>query len=161
MHFAVGMACAGIMAVTAFAFTRRGWRWLPVLMTLGGVWAVIPDVPATLWYSLGFSSGPASSAFQASLSQAGNLFFFHNVLDSIAYDHQLLGGVLIVLLYNLAISLLMVLEKRARLGLDHDGRRTRSLRHKTAPSAFAAAHPEPYDMPVFARVRSSHLARTG
>ena len=44
-HFAVGMA-GGAAIGAALCLTRRGgWRYLPVAMTLGGLWALGPDLP--------------------------------------------------------------------------------------------------------------------
>ena len=39
MHFAVGMACGGALSGVACLIVRRGWRGVPIAMTLGGVWA--------------------------------------------------------------------------------------------------------------------------
>ena len=45
MHFAVGMCGTGVISGLAALALRRGYRWLPLAMTAGGVWALVPDMP--------------------------------------------------------------------------------------------------------------------
>ena len=45
MHYAIGMGCAGAIAGTASLICRRGWRFLPLAMTAGGIplWSPFSD----------------------------------------------------------------------------------------------------------------------
>jgi hypothetical protein len=133
-------------------------------MTFGGVWALLPDVPSMLHNATGFSSGIASAQFGDQLHSFGNLFFFHSLLDASAHEHALMGAVLILLLYHVAIALLMMLERRARLGMDEPGfRRRDAMRRKYSlarSGSGGGADGSPYDTPISHRVRSSHLARS-
>ena len=65
MHFAVGMCGGAALALAPCLIFRRGWRFIPVGMTLGGLWALVPDMPR-LWRedfpSLPFASSWAMSA---------------------------------------------------------------------------------------------------
>lgn len=120
MHFAAGMAGSGAVAVVACSVMRRGWRWLPAAMTLGGLWALVPDMPRIFredapWLPLSQTLG--SKSLEAWLHQRGDWFFLHLRLDAQPHEYALHGLVGILVLYNAAIWLLMHLEKRQRLSL--------------------------------------------
>lgn len=133
MHFAVGMGGAGLLAGLVCVVRRRGWRWLPPAMTLGGVWAIVPDLPR-LWRedfpSLPFAATLGSKDLERSLHGIGDVFFFHARLDAQPHELALHGLVLILGLYNLSILLLLYLG-RARgphvVALPQEHRRVMAL----------------------------------
>ena len=118
MHFAVGMA-GGAAVAGAVCVLRggKGGRWLGVAMTLGGLWATVPDWPRIPRVHL--SGVPVlwrlgSVELERWLHAWGDLFFFHRMLDAQPREHALLGLVLIILFYNAAIAWLMYLQWRAK-----------------------------------------------
>ncbi len=117
MHFAVGM-CGGaaVMAVPCLIL-RRGWRHIPLAMTLGGVWALLPDAPR-LWRedftSLPFAATLGAKDFELWLHSIGNLFFFHRSLDAQPKEFALLGLAIIIGLYNLSLIGMLWQSRRAR-----------------------------------------------
>lgn len=117
MHFAVGM-CGGA-AVMAFPclILRRGWRHLPLAMTLGGIWAIIPDAPR-LWRedftSLPFAAALGSKDFELWLHSIGDLFFLHRSLDVQPKEFALLGLVMVIGLYNLCLIGMLWHSRRVR-----------------------------------------------
>ena len=118
MHFAVGMGGAGLLAGVACVVMRRGWRWLPPAMTLGGVWAIVPDLPR-LWRedfpSLPFAATFGRKDLEVWLHSIGDVFFFHARLDAQPKEFALHGLVLILALYNLSILLLLWLGREHRV----------------------------------------------
>jgi len=117
MHFAVGMAGAGLACGTACLITRRGWRFLPAAMTAGGIWGTLPDWPRFFredFPSLPLSATLGQKSFERWLHSFGDVFFLHKQLDLQPREFALHGLVLILVLYNLAIALLMLLEWRQR-----------------------------------------------
>ena len=115
MHFAVGMGCSGAAAFTCCALARRGWRWAPAAMSLGGLWAVVPDLPRFFredFPGLVISPWLGAKGLENWLHRHGDLFFLHRRLDAVEHEWALHGLALILLFYNLAIALLMVLERR-------------------------------------------------
>jgi hypothetical protein len=120
MHFAVGMACSGAVGVVACSVLRRGWRWLPAAMTLGGLWALLPDMPRIFredatWLPLASMAG--DKAIERWLHRHGDWFFLHQQLDAQPHEYALHGLIGILLFYNAAIWLLMRLERKQRLSL--------------------------------------------
>ncbi len=116
MHFGVGMACAGTAMAGFSLLTGRGWRWLPAAMTLGGVWALGPDIPGMVREQLPsfpLASILGSRQLELWLHRIGDLFFFHRALDAQPHERALHGLILILALYNAAILLLMWRENRA------------------------------------------------
>jgi hypothetical protein len=117
MHFAVGM-CGGAAAM-AFPclILRRGWRHIPLAMTLGGIWANIPDSPR-LWRvdfpGLPFAETLGSMDLETWLHSIGDLFFFHQSLDAQPKEFALLGLVTIIGLYNLCLVLMLWHARRGR-----------------------------------------------
>ena len=84
-------------------------------LALGGLWAVVPDLPHVFredFPGLAFSGWLGAKSLENWLHQHGNLFFFHSRLDAAEHEWALHGLALILLFYNLAIALLMVLERR-------------------------------------------------
>ena len=121
MHFAVGMAGAGAIGFAGCAISRKGWRWLPAVMTLGGMWANIPDMPR-FWREdfpwLPFHETLGQRSLETWLHERGDLFFFHHWLDAPPHNAYALHGlILMIIFYNLAIALLMWLEHRQRHGV--------------------------------------------
>jgi len=118
MHFAVGMGCAGAASGLACTLLRRGWRWIPAAMTVGGVWALVPDLPRIFRediYLPRLSEVLGNHDLERSLHAWGDWFFFHRQLDMQPHEFALLGLALVLLLYNVCILLLMRLERKSRL----------------------------------------------
>lgn len=137
MHFATGMICAGGVGVAACFFLRRGWRWLPAAMTVGGLWALAPDLPRIFredFPSFPFAPLLGDKDLERSLHAIGDLFFFHASLDAQPREFALHGLLLIIVMYNLGLMLLMRLEKRQRNSMAnrawraHRSEETRALR---------------------------------
>ena len=110
MHFATGMCCAGAITSGGCLLVRRGWRWIPSAMTLGGLWAMIPDMPR--FFRQDFPNAPFASIlghrqFESWLVEWGNVFFFHRALDNQPKEYALFGLALIIVLYNLTILFFM------------------------------------------------------
>ncbi|MAX25443.1 MAG: hypothetical protein CMJ19_13160 [Phycisphaeraceae bacterium] len=113
MHFAVGMAGATVATGVGCMIMRRGWRWLPLSMTAGGIWAVIPDMPRLFredfpW--LPFAQTLGSKSLELKLHRMGDIFFFHKQLDMQPHEYALHGLILMLVMYNIAIGVLMLLE---------------------------------------------------
>ncbi len=121
MHFAVGMVGGAAIGCTVSLVIRRGWRWTPPAMTLGGLWACVPDMPR-LWREdfpwLPFSSVLGSKNLEHWLHSIGDLFFFHKQLDAQPQEFALHGLIGIIVLYNLAILLLLWLKRPAAHPID-------------------------------------------
>ncbi len=170
MHMAVGMACTGAAGVAACMVIRRGWRWIPLVMTLGAIWAVMPDLPRMVreqlaWLPLSQLLG--SRGLEEALASWGNVFFFHRWLNSSTADLTLAGFALMFLMYNLSIVGLMMFERRhARraMSLPWDGRERRlGMQSKSAVAGDAEGYRLKIKAAVQGRrmhqVRSSHLSR--
>ena len=146
MHFAVGMGCAGAAFGLGCLLMKRGWRWLPGVMTLGGLWGIAPDMPR-LWREdfswLPFASTLGAKSLEDNLQAIGDLFFFHRSLDAQPHEYALHGLIFMILFYNAAIGLLMWFEPKRSKAL-------RSLEHEPAPALKYEGH----------TVRSSHLQRS-
>ena len=117
MHFAVGMACGGALSGVACLIVRRGWRGVPIAMTLGGVWANVPDMPR-LW-RVDFPWLPGgrlgSLELERFLHEWGDLFFFHHTMDLRMRGNALLGLALLLVMYNAVAIALLWQERRQRL----------------------------------------------
>ena len=143
MHFAVGMAVAGAGMAVGCTIARRGWRWLPPAMTLGGLWAMAPDLPR-IWRedfpSLPFAATLGAKSLERGLHAWGDLFFLHRQLDLQPREFALHGLFGILLLYNLALVLLIWMHRRERDRADdalrqvhHAGARQAALLHGDEP----------------------------
>lgn len=182
MHFAMGMGCAGALAGTACLIFRRGWRFIPAAMTLGGLWALLPDMPR--FFREDFPSLPLAGilgdkSLERLLHSIGDLFFFHQSLDAQPHELALHGLGIILILYNLSIGMLLGLERRQRNSVaNRNWRAHRSMRRKhrrrrssqrhletTAIYPVAAVNPPPCaeptvehnhdpDSPVVAQIKS-------
>lgn len=176
MHFAVGMGCAGVMAGAACLWLRRGWRWVPAAMTAGGLWALVPDLPRLwredfAWLPLAATLG--DKGLERELHAMGTIFFFHQQLDAQPNEYALHGLIGVVLLYNLALGLLMLLQRRQSHGIAnrvwhaHAPHLPKALASnvKATPATLpqhAQAHDDHGELPptyAFRKVRSSHLSR--
>lgn len=113
MHFAVGMAGGAVIAAGAALVLRRGWRYTPLAMTLGGVWAIIPDTPRLVRIDFPSLRGvPGLTAFgdkatEAWLHGIGDVFFFHRTLDRNAPDLALAGVFGMASLYTVGLVVLL------------------------------------------------------
>ena len=106
MHFATGMACSGAIGVAVCLIVRRGWRFVPPVMTLGGLWACVPDMPRLFrvdFPSLHLARTLGSVDLERWLHHWANVFFLHRALDEQPRELALPGLFGIVALYNLAI----------------------------------------------------------
>ena len=127
MHFAMGMGCAGATAGLGCMLFRGGWRWIPAAMTLGGLWALVPDMPRIFREDIYYepiSSILGTQELERALHSWGDIFFFHQQLDAQPKEFALLGLILILLLYNASILLLMGLEYKHRNSLGNREWRT-------------------------------------
>ena len=146
MHFAVGMGCAGALTGVGCMIWRQGWRWLPATMTIGGLWALIPDMPRVFREDIYYepiSSTLGQHNFERWLHYWGDLFFFHRALDAQPKEFALLGLLLILLFYNAAIMLLMKMESKQRLHTepaDATKPKSRKRRRRRPPQP---THPSP------------------
>lgn len=140
MHYAVGMGCAGVVTGTACLIFRRGWRFLPLAMTAGGVWALVPDMPRVFredFPSLPFAGLLGSRSLEHALHGVGDLFCFHGQLDTQPRELALAGLAIILILYNLSIGLLMFLEHRQR---DSIGNRAWNAHRHSASARGRRSH---------------------
>ena len=124
MHFATGMVCSGAAGLAICVMRRKGWRWLPLVMTAGGFWACVPDYPR-IWRedfpSLPLAGILGKKSLELKLHEMGDVFFFHHYLDTHRPDvvngelqYGLHGLVIIIFLYVMSIFFLMFLEWQAR-----------------------------------------------
>lgn len=115
MHFAVGMACSGAGASLAALMLRRGWKWIPLVMAVGGTWACIPDMPRvfrTDFPVLGLADSLGSKQLEMTLHAHGDWFFFHRMLDAQPKEFALHGLAIILMLYTISVFLLAVTHRR-------------------------------------------------
>jgi len=79
IHFATGVACVLAPAAAVMSICRRGWSTLPLLVTFGGVWALIPTiVDAASQSNIGPIRGLLGNNAAVFLTHdLANLFFFH------------------------------------------------------------------------------------
>lgn len=171
MHFAVGMACSGGLALGGCLIVRRGWRWIPAIMTLGGLWATVPDMPRLFrqdFPGLHLGSTLGSLDLEHFLHHWGDIFFFHATLDDCINQYALHGLIGMIFLYNAAIALMLVLEHQQRrrlatlMGPALPRKRTpRPAATIAAPAApkVDAEGPEAEADPIAQLMRSSHLTR--
>ena len=105
MHFATGMIGGGAIASIGSLILKRGVRWIPIGMTIGGAWALIPDLPR-IWREdfpeLPFASTLGQKSLERKLHEWGDLFFFHAKLDAQPHEFALHGLALIIGLYTLS-----------------------------------------------------------
>lgn len=170
MHFATGMCCAGAMTGVACLVTRRGWRWVAPAMTVGGVWAIIPDLPRI--FRQDFPNAPLASIFghrqiESWLVDWGDVFFYHHTLDSQPKEYALAGMALIIVLYNVAILLLMghnILQRRRLRRIANQPVATANPRqlheHFPAPTRMVSDPQEDKESPrIVAQIHGNRLPR--
>lgn len=117
MHFAVGMACSGGVASVAALLMGRGWRWVPMVMTAGGVWACGPDM--TRLFKEDFPNAPyaealSSKSVQHWLDARADWFFFHGMLDAQPKEFALHGLLGIIALYSLCCFIFALMSRRRK-----------------------------------------------
>lgn len=115
MHFALGMAGAGALACAGALLLRRGWRWVPLVMTAGGIWACVPDFPRL--FKEDFPNAPFAQTLSAKplqqwLTTHGDWFFFHRALDAQPKEYALHGLLIILMLYTVSVFLLAATHRR-------------------------------------------------
>lgn len=157
MHFGVGMACGAAAGLAGCVIARRGWRWIPAAATLGGVWAMAPDLPRIFredFPSLPFASTLGAESLEKWLHAHGDWFFFHGSLDAQPKEFALLGLGLILLGYNLSIAHLLWLEHRQRNSVANRAWRAHEAQlHKRKQTIAAEAEDEVYEGdPVIHRI---------
>lgn len=117
MHFAVGMCGGAALMAVPCLIRGKGWRHLPIAMTLGGLWGILPDTPR-LWRedftSLPFAATLGAKDLELWLHSIGNLFFMHRSLDAQPKEFALLGLAIIIGLYNLCLIGMLWHAKQAR-----------------------------------------------
>ena len=144
MHFAVGMAGAGTAALVGAALLRRGWRWIPMVMTAGGTWACVPDMPRVFkedFPNFPFAATLSAKPLQQWLNANGDIFFFHRMLDEQPKEFALHGLAVILMLYTISSFLLALTHRRKqrlpRIALEDAGASLDS-QHTDQPDRFAA-----------------------
>ncbi|QDU33484.1 hypothetical protein KS4_15340 [Poriferisphaera corsica] len=114
MHFATGMAGSALLTSTACLLFKRSPKYLPLIITAGGLFAITPDLPR-IWRedfpSLPLASILGEKSLEQSLHNIGDLFFLHATLDRQPHEYALHGLALIVILY-LAASIVSLLAHR-------------------------------------------------
>lgn len=168
MHFAMGMGCAAAVSGTACLIVRRGFRFIPAAMTLGGIWALVPDMPRIFredFPNLPFASALGAKGLERKLHSIGDVFFFHGRLDAQPQEYALLGLGIILLLYNLSIALLMTLEWQQRNSIGNRSWRAHQHQMRRRRREEKPPPPEPDGTddgdPVIHRIRPNELDRTG
>ncbi|XAM00017.1 hypothetical protein OT109_01250 [Phycisphaeraceae bacterium D3-23] len=117
MHFATGMALGGALALVGAAALRRRPTVLPIAMTLGGIWAMVPDLPRL--FTEDFPNAPFASVlgakpFRLWLESHGDWFALHRMLDNQPAEFALHGMFLMVVFYNAALLGPAILRWRRR-----------------------------------------------
>ncbi|MEM0913434.1 MAG: hypothetical protein AAGK09_02375 [Planctomycetota bacterium] len=139
MHFAVGMVGGAAVTATVACFWRRGLVYTPLGMTLGGLWAIVPDTPRLARVDFpSLRALPGVEAFASKstedwLHRIGDLFFLHRTIDERLADHALAGLFMTVAMYTLAIAgltALIALQRRRIARLEN-----RASRHAATPTA--------------------------
>ncbi|MEM6756367.1 MAG: hypothetical protein AAF586_04305 [Planctomycetota bacterium] len=132
MHFAVGMVGGAAVTAGVACFWRRGLAYTPLGMTLGGLWAIVPDTPRLIrvdYPSLRALPGAewfGSKTTEAWLHQIGDLFFMHRAIDHYLTDHALAGFFAVIGLYTLGLAGLSIHVARQRSTIARLTRRVRA-----------------------------------
>jgi len=162
MHFAVGMCGGAALTLIPCLIRRRGFRLIPLGMTLGGLWGLAPDLPR-IWRedfpSLPFASTLGDKALEDKLHSVGDLFFFHQSLDAQPKEFALLGLAIIIGLYNLSLlTMLMHKSKRAKgtSAVQPDIYAHRQTKHPRESLDQTASSPHP--SAVVGRIRKDRTA---
>lgn len=115
-HFAVGMICSGLLMIPVLVYRFRYWVYVPIVQTLGGMFAEVPDYPKGLQYfpSLGVHRLIDTGALYETLHTWGNLFFFHSAIDSSGRGNFLQGFVVAVVIYNFWLFIFVYREMSRR-----------------------------------------------
>lgn len=150
MHFAVGMCGGAALTLAPCLILRRGWRWIPVGMTLGGLWGLVPDLPR-LWREdftgLPFAATLGSKDFELWLHSIGDLFFMHRSLDAQPKEFALLGLAMIIGLYNLCLlGFLWQHRRTSRQRLYCCDGRTTTYAHNSHNQAQIQSEPKDADI---------------
>lgn len=140
MQFAAGMAAGGAVAATAAWRRGRGWRCVPLAMTLGGLGAILllplaPPAPA--WAQSWGDALRLTGLFRGLTPDAGRL-----------------GLGLILLQYNLAIAPLLLADPTRREGRGRAW--VTPWRRRGTVGVLRPRHEIAFPP---ARLRSSHLSR--
>lgn len=157
MHFAVGMSAGAVIGGVSCLIVRRGWRFIPGLMTVCGMWALVPDMPR-LWREdfnwLPFAGTLGSMSLERWLHHWGDLFFFHKQLDAQPSEYALHGLILIILQYNLALVGLMWLERKQRNSMGNRMYRAHGPRIKRRHATHQESDAPPVPVPDIRLVRA-------
>ncbi|MCC7145368.1 MAG: hypothetical protein IT443_02890 [Phycisphaeraceae bacterium] len=152
MHFALGMSCTGAVMGGACLALGRGWKWIPAVMTLGGCWALIPDMPGSIREQLGslpLAGTLGSLTLEHFLHSIGDLFFFHKALDAQPNEWALHGLAIILILYNISLAGFMFQDRKLH---QHPALRAWRAHHRhlpaedDSPSAHRTALPRVEDL---------------
>jgi hypothetical protein len=171
MHFAVGMCGGAAVTLVPCLILRRGWRHIPVGMTLGGLWGIVPDLPR-LWREdftgLPFAATLGSKDFELWLHSIGDLFFFHRSFDAQPKEFALLGLAMIIGLYNLCILGLLWHKRSQRvLSQSHYSQTPPPVvrpayesqtQREPSPASEPPAKDDPYTNPVLGRIGADRSA---
>ena len=138
MHFAIGMLGTLVLCLPVLVLRPGWWPFVPLVQTVGGVFALVPDWVYVLGYypSLPFAGSVDFWAAKSALhGPIGNLFFFHSAIDRSGEGSFLRGFVLAVAQYNAWLVLFalgsVLRRRRARRALDPTAGRP----HRDGPRA--------------------------
>ena len=117
MHFAIGMMGSGVIAGVGCVLLRRGWKYLPGIMTLGGAWAIVPDMPR-IWREdfpwLPFAGTLGKKSLEQWLHGNGDWFFMHKQLDAQPHEYALHGLAMIIGLYVMCSGMMVIMGRLER-----------------------------------------------
>lgn len=107
-HFATGMICGGAISGLWFYYRNRRLGGLGLGATLGGIWAILPDLPRVFredFPQLGLADSIGAKSFERGLHEIGDVFFMHASLDHQPKEYALHGLIVILFMYNLILFL--------------------------------------------------------
>ena len=118
MHFAIGMMGSGMIGGIGCVMLRKGWKYLPGIMTVGGMWGIVPDLPR-IWREdfpwLPFADVLGKKSLERGLHDYGDIFFLHKQLDAQPHEYALHGLAMIIGLYVICSGMMVFwgrLERR-------------------------------------------------
>jgi hypothetical protein len=92
------MLVGGMLAAVVCLIIRRGWRLVPYVAAITGVWATLPDLPRLFREDLPFiplAGLIGHKEVEKAMHEFGNIFIFHSWLDQWP-DRFVLHGTFIV-----------------------------------------------------------------
>jgi hypothetical protein len=93
-HFAVGMLLPFVVTAALLPTKRRWLIYAPVVITLCGLWSLVPDIP--VYFARKFHGDEMRWFVHEKI---GNLFFFHKALDHLGETGGVWGLAMVVSMY--------------------------------------------------------------